>query len=470
MAAGVEPRLPLDVKRSLRDELRELWKLAAPLAIAQAGQSLMSLVDTAVVGRAGAAPLAGAALGSSLFFTVSILGLGLMLGLDPMVSQAVGAGQPVRARRMFWQGVWLALGASVALAPLMMVLPLFLRPFGIAEDVAQQTTGYLWWRMPGLVPLLVFAAGRSYLQAVGRPQVLAVSTLFANVVNLGLDLLFVFGGADLPAWTGPLRWVPRMEAAGAAVASTLCTLFQMGIVCWAVGRTPLPERPADLRRPMRDDLKRAARIGIPVGLHLGAEVGVFALAGFLAGRLGTEDVAAHQVALVLCSMSFTIAVGVGNAGAVRVGVAVGARDTPRARLAGFTAFACGTLIMGTSAVMFRLFPEALAALMTTEKSVQALVVPLLTVAMVFQISDGVQGVGAGVLRGAGDSRFTFVANMLGHYLVGLPLSLYLGLSRGLGVTGIWWGLCAGLTCVAVGLFARFWVLSSREIQPVAPGG
>lgn len=468
MAAGIA--LPGDRRAGLAEELRGLMKLAAPLAVAQAGQSLMSLIDTAVVGRAGAAPLAGAALGSSIFFTVSILGIGVMLGLDPMVSQAVGAGQPVRARRMLWQGVWLSLGTSAVLIPPMALLPLALRPFGIAEDVSGEASRFLWWRMPGILPVLIFSAERAYLQAVNRERVLAWSTLVANGLNLGMDILFVFGGAGLPAWTGPLRWIPAMSAAGAALASTLCTLFQMAVVCVACGRVPLPEHPPDLRRPLKDDLRRARRIGTPIGMHLAAEVGVFSLAGFLAGRLGTNELAAHQVAIVLCGMSFTVAVGIGNAGSVRVGVAVGARDTPRARRAGLTAFACGAAVMGTSALLFRLFPGMFAAMMTDQSSVRLAVIPLLGVASVFQISDGIQGVGAGVLRGAGDSRFTFVANIIGHYVVGLPLSLYLGLQRGLGITGIWWGLCAGLTCVAIGLFWRFWMLSSQHIEPVAPGG
>jgi len=467
MAAGVAEPAPDGPQHALRDELRALGKLAAPLAIAQAGQSLMSLVDTAVVGRAGAVPLAGTALGSSLFFVVSLLGLGLMLGLDPLVSQALGAGQPVRARRMLWQGVYLALISAAVLVPPLLVLQLGLEPFGLSREVAGQTRHFLWWRMAGLPALMVFSATRSYLQAVHRAQVLVWSTLAANVLNFLFDLLFVFGGASLPEWLGPLRWLPRMEAGGSALASTLCTWFQLAITAAACAKVPLPEKPTDLHKPLPEELRHAVRIGVPVGLHLGAEVGVFSLAGFLAGRLGTEDVAAHQVALVLCSLSFTVAVGFGNAGAVRVGMAVGSRNTPRARLAGFTAIACGTAFMACSGLVFFFFPGVLAGLMTNEPGVQAMAIPLLLVGAVFQLSDGVQGVGAGVLRGAGDSRFTFVANLIGHYLVGLPLSLYLGLKLKLGIVGIWWGLCAGLTCVAIALFSRFWSLSRREIRPVA---
>jgi len=469
MAARVEIAASGVPRTTLRAELRALSSLALPLAISQAGQALMGLVDTAVVGRAGPLAFAGTALGSNLYVFISIMGQGAMLGLDPLISQAMGAGQPVRARRMLWQGVWMALLVTAVLVPFLGILQLGLEPFGIAPEVATQARRFLWWRMVGLPPALVFVAARAYLQAVHRVKVLAWSTLAANLLNFVFDLLLVFGGASLPAWTGPLRAIPPLGAGGAALASTLCTFFQLALVAAVCAKQPLSERPVDLRQPRPTDLKHALRVGLPVSLHLGAEVGVFSLAGFLAGSLGTTDIAAHQVALALCSLSFTFALGFGNAGAVRVGLAVGGRDTPRARLAGFTALGCGVAIMASAALLFWLIPDALAQLMTNEPEVRALAIPLLAVAAVFQLSDGIQGVGAGVLRGAGDSRFTFVANMLGHYGVGLPLSLFLGFKLKLGVVGIWWGLCAGLTCVAGALFFRFWNLSRQEIHPLVDG-
>ena len=208
-------------------------------------------------------------------------------------------------------------------------------------------------------------------------------------------------------------------------------------------------------------------MGIPIGLHFGAEVGVFALAGFLAGRLGADSLAAHQVALTVSSVTFTFAMGIGNAGSVRVGLAVGAGDTPGARRAGLLAFAAGVAFMGCAALTYVLFPRQIVALLTNAPDIAALAVPLFMVAAVFQVSDGLQGVGAGVLRGAGDSRFTFTANVVGHYLVGLPLALFLGFSMRLGILGIWWGLCAGLTAVAAALVWRFLRVSGREIVPLA---
>jgi MATE family multidrug resistance protein len=202
---------------------------------------------------------------------------------------------------------------------------------------------------------------------------------------------------------------------------------------------------------------------------MGAEVGIFALVGFLAARLGAVPLAAHQLAISIASLTFTVAVGFGNAGSVRVGWAVGARDRDGARRAGLAAFGAGTAFMTLAALVLFAFPSAIARLMTDDPAVVAAAAPLLQVAAVFQISDGVQGVGAGVLRGAGETRFTFLANMVGHWALGFPAAALLGFAAGLGVTGLWWGFVMGLSAVGAALLARFLRVSSREIVPLAEG-
>ncbi len=451
----------------LAEELSALGRLALPLALANAAQSFMGLVDTAILGRAGAAPLAGTGLGNLIFWTVAIFGVGLMMGLDPLISQAVGSGDRSRARHLLWQGVWLACGIAAALAVPMALAPLALVPLGIPPEVARQATGYLLLRLPSLPFLLFFYAGRSYLQAHGVARAVLLTAVVANLVHVPVDLLLVFGGGSLPAWTGLLRLVPAMGAAGSGLATSLSFALQAGILGVAI-RWIGADRPVrGLRGAAPEEMRRAVRVGLPVGLHMAAEVGVFALVGFLAGRLGREALAAHQIGIAVASFSFNAAVGIGNAGSVRVGWAVGARDTPAARRAGLVAFGAGAGFMSMWGLAFLLFPASLARLMTDQPEVVAAAAPLMMVAGVFQISDGIQGVGAGVLRGAGDTRFTFLANMVGHWAVGLPVALALGVGLGLGVTGLWWGLCAGLTAVAAGLFARFLRLSAREIVPLA---
>ncbi|HET7754084.1 MAG TPA: MATE family efflux transporter, partial [Anaeromyxobacteraceae bacterium] len=390
---------------AIRDELSQLARLAIPMAIATAGQALMGVVDTAVAGRAGAVTLAGTGLGVAVFTAFTVFAMGLMLGLDPLVSQAIGAGDPLRARRMLWQGAWLSLALGVIVAIPAALVSFALEPGGIPPDVAREAGRYLVVRAPGLPGMLFFFAARSYFQGVGRTREVVVATVLANVLNLALDVLFVFGGAGLPSWTGPLRAIPPMGAAGAALATTFVCWAEAAMLAFAAARDHVP---GPIRRaPDRRDIREALRVGTPVGLHMGAEVGVFALVGFLAGRLGADQIAAHQIAISIASFSFTVAVGIGNAGGIRVGWAVGARDRAGARRAGLVAFAAGAAFMAMAGLVYLASPRALARLMTDDPRVLATAAPLLLVAAVFQVSDGVQAVGAGVLRGVGDTHFTF---------------------------------------------------------------
>jgi MATE family multidrug resistance protein len=448
-------------------EFRELLKLALPLAAAQAGSQLMGLVDTAIVGRVGAVELAAVGLGNALFFSFAILGMGIVMGIDPLTSQAFGAGDRVAARRSLWQGVWLALAVSIVLGIASAASPWLARLLEIDARVTKEATAYVLIRAWSLPPLLVFMVCRSYLQAAAVTRPIVVGMVIGNIFNFFGDLLFVFGGSSLPAWTGPLRLVPAMGVAGAALVTVAGMFIQLWIVVAAVKAVPVNLEGARIHRPVKREMLTAFRIGLPVGLHMGAEYGVFALVSMIAGRLGAEQLAAHQLAIILASLSFTIAVGIGSAGGVRVGYAIGAGDRHQTRLAGLVAFGGGAIIMTTSALLFILFPRQLASVISNQQDVIATALPLLFVAAAFQISDGIQGVGAGVLRGAGDTHYTFVANMVGHWLIGLPIAWYLGFYLGGGVVGLWWGLSVGLTVVAVLLLLRFIRRSAGVIAPIA---
>ncbi|HEY0840985.1 MAG TPA: MATE family efflux transporter [Vulgatibacter sp.] len=457
-------------RHALLSELRQLLKLAAPLAAIHAGNQLMSLVDVAVVGRLGADSLAGVGLANGIFFSMSILGIGVMMGLDPLVSQALGARDPARARRQLWQGVWLALAVTLALALPLAIAPSLLEPFGIEHAAAREARTYLNIRLLSLYPMLLFVGVRAYLQAHGITRPMFLSMIAANVLNAVADVLLVFGGSVLPEWTGPLRALPSFGVAGAAVATTVCTVFQLAFVGSALRLVPAPGFAAGMRRPSLPDLRRALAVGLPIGLQMAAEVSIFALVGFLIGRMGTELLAAHQIALTLASVTFTVAVGIGAATSVRVGRAVGAGDTPGARLAGMSGILGGGAWMSITALIFLLLPRTLAGILTDQAAVIESAVPLLMIAAVFQVSDGLQAVGAGALRGAGDTRYPFVANVLGYYALALPAGLALGSLLGLGAIGLWWGLCIGLTVVAATLVRRFLRISAGTIAPLVTDG
>lgn len=438
---------------AVRSEVVRLFRLAGPLMAAQAGTQMMGLVDVAILGRLGARELAASGLGNAVFFSISIIGMGLMFGVDPMISQAVGAGDHVRARRLLWQGVWLGLIVTGVLTAVLIAAAMLLPYFGVKEELVEPGRAYLLVRTLSLAPFLLFFVVRGYLQAhhVTRPMVVAM--VLANILNVFADLLFVFG------W-GP---VPAMGVAGAAMATVLCTILELWIVAVAVKKI---DAGVFDHRWNAVEIRRAVQVGWPIGLQMGAEVGVFALVAVLAARLGTLDLAAHQLVIGLASFTYTAALGVAAAGTVRVGIGVGARDQETTRIAGHVAFVLGVALMAVAALAFTFFPRPLARLITNQEDVIATAIPLFLVAAFFQLSDGVQAVGGGVLRGAGDTRFTFYANLVGHWLIGLPIALYLGFERELGIVGLWWGLCVGLTVVAVLLFLRFERLSRELIAPL----
>lgn len=435
-----------------------------PLALAQLGQMLLGAVDTAVLGRYGELELGASGLGNSVYFTFALFGMGVMQGLDPLVSQALGAGEAERARYTLWQGLWLALAMTVPVTVLIVATGGLLELLGIEPATADQARVYVYSRLPGLLPFFVFAALRSYLQARHVTRPLIVGMVLANILNVPLSWLLVFGDSGLRRFGLPACGVPELGVVGAGLTSTVCTVLQMAVLLVALRRLDSGAEPS--RRPERRVIARAFSLGLPIGFAILAEVGVFSATNFAMGNLGKQELAAHQVALTLSALTFMIPMGVGAATSVRVGHAVGRGDTAGARRSGLLGLCLGGGFMALGSVAFVLAPESLSRLITDQESAISAAVPLVFIAAVFQLSDGIQAVAAGALRGAGDTRVTMLANVFGHYLVGLPLGLGLCFVLGWGAQGLWWGLSAGLTAVAIALMARFLVLTRRELERV----
>lgn len=438
----------------LRRELKQLFRLALPLAAAQAGTQMMTIVDVAVLGRYSSRDLAAVGYANAFFFAIAIVGMGAVFGIDPLVSQAVGAGDPVRARRVLWQGVWFALIVTAVLSFGIVGGAALMSHVGVDPGIILPGQQYLLIRGIGLAPLLLFLVVRAYLQAKSITRPLIVAMIVANIVNFFGDLLLVFG------W-GP---IPALGAAGAAISTVAATLLELAIVVYAVSKIPVDAE--DLRRWNGAEIARMVRVGWPVAMQLGAEIGIFALVGVLAARLGTAALAAHQVVISVASFTYTMALGVAGAGSVRVGIAVGSRDVASTRNAGRAAFLGGLTVMTISGIAFASFPGPLARLLTSDGPVIAIAIPLFIVAAFFQLSDGLQAVGSGILRGAGDTHFSFIANLIGHWLIGAPIAFWLGFHQRMGIVGLWWGLCVGLTVVAIMLVYRFERISASPIVPV----
>lgn len=446
-------------------ELRALVRLGLPIVATMAGSQVLGFVDVAMVGRLDAVALAAVGIGNGIFFTLSLVAMGLVLGMDPLVSQAIGAGDSQRARAVLWQAVWISLIASVPAMVLMVVGSVFVEYIGIDAPTSKSTFEFILGRFFGVVPFLVYTAGRTYLQSVGRAGAAAWAYVWTNIANLIGNIILIYGDPGLERLGLPPIGLPPLGVFGSGLSSTIASFVTLFVIYRALMRHGARPTREDYRRDV-EIIKRIVRMGWPIAMHLLAEVGAFSLAGIFAGWLGPRAMAGHQVALTLASMSFVFALGVANATAVRVGLAVGHNDSPGARRAGFAGLVAGAMLMSVSIGLFAFAPGLCARILTDKPDVIEAAIPLLRIAAIFQLADAAQVIAAGALRGAGDTRTTQVANMLGHYLVGLPLALILGFVFHLGAPGIWWGLTAALFGVAITLVIKFERLSRREIRRI----
>lgn len=445
------------MRSRIEGELVALAALAAPLVLTNLGNMALSLVDLAIVGRLGGPEIAAAGLGNAIFFLLAIFGMGLMFGLDPLIAQAVGAGEMRTARRLLWQGVWLAVMVTVPLSIAVLVIGEELTRLDVTPEVASLTRTYLHARLPSLLPFLVLTASRAYLQARGHTRSLILAVVAANLVNLPFAMALSFGYEPLG--------VPSFGIAGAGWATAIATVVQLAVAAAPIALLPVPDGPGgSLRAPDGALLLRALRLGGAIGLQFAVEAGSFSLVTMLMPRFGVPTMGGHQVAIALVSTTFQLALGIGAATSVRVGHAIGRGDAEGTRRAGLVGVTAGGVIMLACSLFLLAAPARLAALITPERDVVEAAVPLLFVAACFQLSDGVQTIAQGALRGAGDTLWPFLINLSGHYFVGLPLGILLAWRvLDLGAVGLWWGLSAGLTYVAIAMTLRFVRISRRAI-------
>jgi MATE family multidrug resistance protein len=437
--------MPIAMRLPSRAELAAMTRLAMPIVLAQVGLMSMGVVDTVMVGRVSAAALAAVALGNLCFYTVSTAAAGTLLVLDPIISQAAGARDGNRialgVQRGLVLAVLLAAPTALLLWPVRVVLALFRQP----PELIDLAESYVRISIVGLLPFLGFVVLRQTLQALHRVRALVLVVVTGNLVNAGLNWALVYGHLGAPpmgvsgsAWaTAVARW-----------AMTLL-LFAGG---WRVLRgAVLPWRHEAFQRA---SLARMLRLGWTIGLQQVLEFGVFAAIGLLMGVLGTPEMAAHEIALTLASLTFMVPLGFGAAAAVRVGRAVGEGNRAAAGERARTALVCGVGFMLCTAVIMLVFPRAIAAAYTNQPVVAAIAASLIPIAGMFQLFDGIQAVSAGVLRGLGDTRAPFVVNLAGFWLCGFPVSVALAFHTPLRALGLWWGLAAGLAVVASLLVLR----------------
>ena len=449
----------LDAGHAWRAELRATLALAWPLILANLTQQAIQATDILLMGRLGATQLAAATLALNLTFTFNLLMLGLVIASSPMMATALGQRfNAVRdVRRTFRAGLWLI---AVMLPPYWLMLwhvGDFMRLFGESEELARQGQTFLRAYMWCTAPWLLFQLLRNFVSALERPRIVLWLSLGGIVVNALLSWSLIFGRLGLPA----------LGLVGGGLGSTLtwiamCTALTVVVLCDRQFR-----RFHLFGRFWRFDRERTlamVRLGWPIGLTMALEMGVFALAAYFMGWLGSSAVAAHAVALQIAALTFMVPLGLGQAATVRVGLALGRRDGPGVARAGWTSWIVGVAFMGAMALVMWSIPRALVTLFLTDipanAAVIALAVSFLKVAAAFQLVDGAQVIGAGMLRGLHDTKWPLVFALVGYWGVGLGIGTWLAFGADWKGVGIWIGLASGLAAVAALMLSR-WLLRDR---------
>ena len=436
-----------------KTELKETTRLSIPIIIGQLGQMMMGVVDSMMVGKVGAAELAASAIGNGLFMLVLIFGGGITLAISPIVAQAIGEEKLEECGVALRQGLLVSLFIGIILTPMAIFSTEIIRYLDQAPDVEVLAISYgkiLGW---STIPFLIFSCYKCFTEGVSMMKPAMVIMLVANLFNAFANWMFVFGNLGMPEL--------GLDGAGWATFSTRIIMLIM-MISFVLNSKKLQKYDPSFhfRRFDLGMMKRILKIGIPSGVQYLFEGGAFIASAFLVGMIGKLELAAHQIAINLASLTYMVSLGLSMTASVRIAGQVGKKDSEGVKIVGYGSIGLILVIMFLTGLSFILFNTVFPTFYINDADVISIASGLLIVAAAFQLSDGVQAVGLGILRGLSDvkipTRITFIA----YWVIGLPVGYFLGFYTELSVYGIWWGLTIGLTVSATLLSLRFRHLSS----------
>ncbi|WP_301151393.1 NorM family multidrug efflux MATE transporter [Metapseudomonas otitidis] len=447
---------------SLRPELLAILRLAGPLIAAQLANVLMVFTDTVMMGLLGPAELAAGGLGAASYSFVSIFCVGVIAAVGNLVAIRHGAGDVAGAARLTQAGMWLGWGLALAAGLLLWNLAPLLRVFGQeAHNIegAMQFLSTLVFALPGY---MTFMALRGFTSAIGRPGPVMAISIGGALANFALNYALIHG------WFG----LPRLGLAGIGLITALVMTAMALLLAWHVTRHPAYAAYSlrhGLLQPRLDDLRELLRLGLPIGGTYAVESGLFAFAALCMGALGSQALAAHQVAIMSVYVAFMVPVGISYAVTFRIGQHFGAGRLEDARRAGRLGIGLGAGCMLSFAALFWLAPEWVVGLFLERgnaefEAVVQMAVGLLAIAAWFELFDGIQTIAMGAIRGLKDAKTTFLVGLGCYWLVGAPAAWLLAFHFGWGPQGVWWGLASGLACAALGLTLGFEFKTRRLLR------
>ena len=437
-------------------EFRKNLNIAYPVMLGQLGHVLVGLADNLMVGRLGAAPLAAVSLGNSLVFIALSLGIGFSFAITPLIAEADGSGDIEKGRSYFHHGIILCGINGILLFLLLLLAKPLLYYLDQPPEVVEYAIPYLEIVAFSMLPLMIFQAYKQFADGLSQTKYSMYATILSNVVNVFFNYILIYG-----------IWVfPELGLEGAAIGTLISRFFMLWFI-WEILRRKSKFKPYFVwskKELFKTDIfKKILNLGFPTALQMFFEVAIFTATVFLAGLLGTNPQAANQIALNLASMTFMIAVGLGVTATIRVGNQKGLHHYKELRRIARSVFLLVFIIEAIFAVGFILLKDWLPTFYIDNVEVVLLSAQLLIVAALFQLSDGMQVVILGALRGLQDVKVPTAICFVAYWIIGFPVSWYFGKAENMGSMGIWMGLLAGLTASALMLYFRFNYLSNKLI-------
>jgi len=425
----------------------KILALSYPIVIGQLGIVLMGVADVVMVGKLEPINLAAVSLANSVYFLLAIIGIGTLTAISPLVAKAKAEAQDNTCAFLYRDGIL----ASVLLALFLMLgiwfLTINLEWFKQTEEVTNLTKNYLHLLNVGTLPMLFFLALKQFSDGLSITKPAAIITILAVALNVFINWLLIYG-----------NWgMPTMGLLGTGVATTVSRFAMAIAMFWYVHNNSRYKHEIKIKDKKVQDagLKQIFSIGLPSGFQYFFEVGAFAFAAIMIGWIGPTELAAHQVAINIASVTYMIATGLSAAGSIAVGDALGRKNRNDIRKSGYAAMILAAVFMGFCAILFSLFNQQIVGFYIQDQAVAQMAQYLIIIAAFFQLSDGIQCVGLGILRGIGDTKVPTLIAIVAYWLIGIPMGYYLGFKTNLSLNGVWIALSFGLTFSALFLSFRF---------------
>lgn len=431
---------------TLKEHLRKNIVLSLPVIIGQLGHIMVGVSDSIMVGRLGVIPLAAATFAGTIYHVLMLFGIGVSYAITPKVA-AADMNDHKNLLKYLENGFFMNLGLGLILFVLGYLASHILHLFGQEAPVAEAAGSYLIIMCGSLIPLMIFQTFRQYAEGLSDTFSPMVVSVFANLLNVFFNYMLIYGKLGAPA----------LGLNGAGIATLLARIIMFALMIWWIRKKCVGFE----WKFEWEGIKSLLRIGVPSGMQYVFEIGAFATAAIMVGWIGAEALAAHNIALNLAAISYMAATGLAAASTIRIGNQMRLKDRRNLRIAGFSSFGLVTIFMGICSLIFIVFRNVLPALYIENDLVQETAATLLVIAAAFQISDGVQAVGLGVLRGLQDVKIPTIITFVSYWLIAIPCGYIFAFVWGWGVNGVWYALSLGLTIAGIFNLWRFNRLSKK---------